>query len=204
MGGIVCGIDLDARFGRSPRGCGFGCPESSRNCAAPTCSSGRGAAVSADEALSARVAFLVRVVRREVGHLAETDRRLFVQAFTAHRASDLATNADEAERTEAFVARFSRLQDTVGDKLIPALLRGLGEPVGPVIDNLDRAERFGWISSTSEWLAARQLRNRMIHEYVEDSVVLADSLNQGHVLVPKLIRAAEACCAEAKRRGWAG
>ncbi len=158
--------------------------------------------MSADEALSARVAFLVRVVRREVGHLAETDRRLFAQAFTAHRASNLATNADEAERTEAFVARFARLQDTVGDKLIPALLRGLGEPVGPVIDNLDRAERFGWIASTSEWLSARQLRNRMIHEYVEDPTVLADSLNQGHALVPELIGATERCIAEAVRRRW--
>jgi len=35
-----------------------------------------------------------------------------------------------AERLDAFAARFARLQDTAGDKLLPALLTWLGEPVG--------------------------------------------------------------------------
>jgi len=159
--------------------------------------------VTADDALLARLKFLARVAAREIGLLTETDRRLFALPFDVQRAAALATNTDEAERTEAFVARFARLQDMVGDKFVPTLLRALSEPVGPVIDNLDRAERFGWISSASEWLAARQLRNRMIHEYVEDSVVLADSLNRGHELVTTLTTAAKACISEAKRRGWA-
>lgn len=40
----------------------------------------------------------------------------------------------------------ARLQDTVGDKFVPALLQALEEPIGAVVDNLDRAERLGWIT----------------------------------------------------------
>ena len=73
-----------------------------------------------------------------------------------------------AERLDAFVARFGRLQDTVGDKLLPSLLMALAEPVGPAIDNLDKAEKFGWIESTEDWMEMRRLRNQMVHEYIED------------------------------------
>lgn len=49
---------------------------------------------------------------------------------------------------------FWRLQDTIGDKLIPALLRALGEPQGAVIDNLDRAERLGWLAGGTPGIPA--------------------------------------------------
>ena len=114
----------------------------------------------------------------------------------------LGDDIDDAERVEAFVARFSRLQDTLGDKLLPALLLALGEPVGAVIDNLDRAERLGFVASADDWLATRRLRNRMVHEYVEDPAVLAESLRQGHALVPMLLDVELRFRNEALRRGW--
>ncbi|TVP60703.1 MAG: hypothetical protein EA349_01005 [Halomonadaceae bacterium] len=88
-------------------------------------------------------------------------------------------DVDMAERLDAFVARFSRLQDTLGDKLIPTLLSYLGEQTGPAIDNLNRAEKFGWIESAEEWIVYRKLRNQMIHEYIEDTAVLTDALRSG-------------------------
>jgi hypothetical protein len=51
------------------------------------------------------------------------------------------SDEDLAERVEAFVSRFGRLQDTLGDKLLPNLLVFVGERPATVIDNLDRAER---------------------------------------------------------------
>lgn len=45
------------------------------------------------------------------------------------------------------MGRFGRLQDTLGDKLLPLLLSLLGEKVSSAIDNLDRAERLGFIES---------------------------------------------------------
>ncbi len=96
---------------------------------------------------------------------------------------------------EAFVGRFGRLQDTVGDKLLPTLLTALGEKTGAAIDNLDRAERLGLLKSADEWMTMRNHRNQMIHEYIEDPVILCSALQTGHVFVPELIAAAKKMCA---------
>jgi uncharacterized protein with HEPN domain len=149
-----------------------------------------------------RLQFLVRVVRKECGHLAATDQRLFGDPFTPERARQLETDPDLAERVEAFVGRFGRLQDTLGDKLLPALLIALGETPAAVIDNLDRAERLELIVSADEWMTMRKLRNQMVHEYVEDMAVLASALQTGHDFVPVLINAANKLIAEIEQRNW--
>lgn len=77
-----------------------------------------------------RFRFLTRVIRRECEHPARTDARLFAEPFTVQRAQRLDDHIDEAERVEAFVSRFGRLQDTLGDKLLPAYLEALGEKAG--------------------------------------------------------------------------
>ncbi|MDP2110928.1 MAG: hypothetical protein Q8J94_08850 [Thiobacillus sp.] len=95
------------------------------------------------------------------------------------------------------------MQDTIGDKLLPVLLVALGETPAAAIDNLDRAERLGLIVSVDEWMTLRKLRNQMVHEYVEDLVVLASALQTGHDFVPVLTSAAHKLIAEIERRGWA-
>ncbi len=89
---------------------------------------------------------------REAQHLAQIDQRLFGPGFGI---------ADPGERVDAFVARFGRLQDALAGALLPRLLEALLEPVGSVLDNLNRAERLGWIRSASDWAERRLLRNRM-------------------------------------------
>ncbi len=71
-----------------------------------------------------------------------------------------------------------------------------------VIDNLDRAERLGWIYSADEWLRMRNLRNQMVHEYVEDPLVLLSALQTGHSFVPILITSANNMLKEIEQRGW--
>ena len=141
---------------------------------------------------SEKLLFLTETVLAEAALLCITDGRLFAQPMTAERADSLKLDHDLAERVDAFVARFGRLQDTVGDKLLPAVLSWLAEPVGPAIDNLARAERLGWLQSAAIWMECRQLRNFMIHEYVRDSVVLAAALCRGHETVPLLVTTAQA------------
>ena len=153
--------------------------------------------------IALRLQFLARVVRKECQHLVSTDQRLFDQPFTEARASQLETDPDLAERVDAFVGRFGRLQDTVGDKLLPMLLMALGEVPAAAIDNLDRAERLGFLDSADEWVAMRQLRNQMVHEYVEDLTVLASALQTGHAFVSALVAVANKLMAEIDRRGWA-
>ncbi len=147
----------------------------------------------------ARLEFLARVTSRECAHLLDTDRRLFADLFTVEVAQKIAADSILAERLDAFVSRFGRLQDTVGDKLIPALLVALAEPLGLVAENLDRAEKFGLIDSTDSWLESRKLRNQMVHGYIEDLAVLASALRSGHAFVPSLVSAARRCMNEAER-----
>jgi len=150
-----------------------------------------------------RLQFLTRVVRKECRHLTSTDGRLFGGSFTLEQATMLDADPDLAERVEAFVGRFGRLQDTVGDKLLPILLDALGEKSATTIDNLDRAERLELLQSADEWMTMRNLRNQMVHEYVEDPSVLISALQSGHSFVPALVAAADSMIAEIERRGWA-
>ena len=137
-----------------------------------------------------KLRFLAQVVRAEADLLTLTDGRLFAVPMDARRAGTLRVDIDLGERVDAFVARFGRLQDTLADKLLPEILIWLGEPVGPAIDNVARAERLGWIIDGQAWLDARQLRNRMIHEYVRDPEILAAALSAGHAAVGLLVGSA--------------
>lgn len=132
-------------------------------------------------------------------HLLDTDQRLFCNLFTIEDAKKIASDPILAERLDAFVSRFGRLQDTVGDKLLPALLTALAEKTGPAIDNLDKAEKFGFLESVDAWMEMRKLRNQMVHEYIEDLTVLTSALRSGHAFVPMLIACARKCTAEARR-----
>ena len=150
---------------------------------------------------STRLSFLLDTVALEAKHLTLTDQSLFAQPFDIARVEALAHDQFASERCDAFVARYGRLQDTVGDKLLPELLRWLAEPVSAAIDNLDKAEKLGLLSSTDAWLAARRLRNRMVHEYVREPEELAQALNQGHEFVPLLLGFAKAILAYCEARG---
>jgi len=149
-----------------------------------------------------RLHFLVRVVGKESQHLMATDRRLFDTGFTIEKVAQLEYESELAERVEAFVSRFGRLQDTLGDKLLPALLGALGEKTFAAIDNLDRAESLGFISSVDVWMTMRSLRNQMVHEYIEDVDVLFSALQAGHGFVSELVASTESMVAEIERRDW--
>ena len=102
--------------------------------------------VSPDEV--ARLRFLQRVVRRERELLQETTAALFDDHAARVPAETRALPAGPlpsalSERLDAFVARLARLQDSLGDKLLPALLLVLAEPVGAALDNLNVGERLG-------------------------------------------------------------
>lgn len=153
--------------------------------------------------IALRLKFLARVVRKECQHLESTDGRLFAGVFTLAQAAQLEADPDLAERVEAFVGRFGRLQDTIGDKLLPLLLAAMGEKISAAIDNLDRAERLGLLQSADEWMTMRNLRNQMVHEYVEDLLVLTSALQSGHDFVPALVAGANKMIAEIESRGWA-
>lgn len=149
-----------------------------------------------------RIQFLDRVVQRECTHLNRTTKRLFEEPFTLEKARKIGEDDDLSERVEAFVSRFSRLQDTLGDKLIPLILDALGEHQAAAIDNLDKAERFGWVSSADEWYAIRRLRNQMVHDYMEDLNILTSAIQTAQIFVTTLSNTTQKLHAEIQKRGW--
>lgn len=149
-----------------------------------------------------RLQFLARLVRREIRHLQLTDERLFSTPFSREKAEQLEADVELSERVDAFVSRFGRLQDTVGDKLLPRYLNAVGEVTGAAVDNLNRAEKLGLIHSAETWMTLRGMRNQMIHEYMEDLGKLSEALNKGHEYVDTLVNDAHRILADLESRGW--
>ena len=85
----------------------------------------------------------------DYSHLSKADRRLLDQ----------------------FAYRYTRLQDDMGARLMPAVLKALGEDIGPMsaIDRFTRLEQLGWLASADEWLALRQVRNQFAHDYPDSA-----------------------------------
>jgi len=85
-------------------------------------------------------------------------------------ASDL-ENPDKGDRRllDQFAYRYTRLQDDLGARLIPAILRLLGEEIAllPMLDRLARMEQLGWLPDAEEWSDLRRIRNEFTHGYPE-------------------------------------
>jgi len=126
----------------------------------------------------ARLQMLQEAAKLELLHLQQTNQRLFAQAWPQEEMAHKMLDIDFAERVDAFVARFGRLQDLLGDKYLPAWLRAVQEPVGTALENLDRAEKLGLVQSADAWISVRKLRNQLVHEYVGRMEILHDALFQ--------------------------
>lgn len=68
--------------------------------------------------------------------------------------------------TDQILFRFMKLQDAMGERLIPATFHHLLEPFEdwPMRDRLDRLEKLGYVD-VEQWLRWRDVRNRLAHEY---------------------------------------
>ena len=124
------------------------------------------------------LAQLIRVTAKEARYLERTAERLRSLDIDVLWVDSLENNDEYSEMLDAFVSRYGRLQDTLGDKLLPAILRASLEKTGSQLDNLLRAEKLGWIESTQSWIELRELRNRLVHEYLESADDLLNALQQ--------------------------
>lgn len=154
------------------------------------------------DALKARLSFLVRVVGKEINHLIISQKLIFDPGFSLEQPRSLAVDDDLSIKVEAFLSRFARLQDTVGDKLLPTWLAALNEPIGAAIDNSNKAEKLGVLASVEDWLAVRGLRSQMAHEYIESLDVLTNALNQANEHVTLIVHCARAIIEDCRNRGW--
>ncbi|MBK7815607.1 MAG: hypothetical protein IPJ52_15670 [Rhodocyclaceae bacterium] len=124
-----------------------------------------------------RLAQVLTLLDKEDRLLSGVRNRLFQgPTLDAARLAALLETPEGIDRLESFTSKFCRMQDTFVDKLLPIYLRSLGELAGSAIDNLRRAEQLGLIDNAESWVEMRLLRNRLVHEYVDNVVVLAEQL----------------------------
>lgn len=77
--------------------------------------------------------------------------------------------------------RFAKLQDSLGEKMLPLLLLVAEEPLAPTTtfaEKLQRLERLGYIPSAEQWRVLREVRNQIAHEYPEHPEIKAAVLNR--------------------------
>ena len=113
-----------------------------------------------------------------------THRQALAEALEDPR--QRALNAAELERLskedrrllDQFAYRYTRLQDDMGARLMPAALRAMGEEITsmPMLDRLNRLEQLGWLPSADEWTTLRRIRNEFTHDYPETTTEQFDRL----------------------------
>jgi hypothetical protein len=113
---------------------------------------------------------------KEVDHLRYSHRTLFAQPVDIDWVQQLKSRDDLAEKVEAFVSRFARLQDHLGEKLIPRFAALLGEKTKSMLDVLSYAEKMQWIDSAEVFIGSRKLRNLLVHEYMSDTELFLQAL----------------------------
>lgn len=102
---------------------------------------------------------------------------------------------------DQFIARFSKLQDTMGAKLFPAVLDLTGEQgdLAAFIDKLNRLEKIGAIPSTKQWLKLREMRNQFAHDYPEDPEIQSSLLNKALAQAEEILKILETITLYANR-----
>lgn len=127
-----------------------------------------------EHADNARLA--LNLAEREAAHLAYTHRTLYALSIDLAWVRSLSEREDLAEKLDAFVGRFGRLQDHIGDKLLPRFSALVGAQPKSLLDLLAYAERMNWLESAEEFIGVRKLRNLLVHEYMSSEELFFEAL----------------------------
>ena len=100
-----------------------------------------------------------------------------------------ALNEVEMSFIDQMIYRFSKLQDTMGEKIFSNILELTGEDVKKMtfIDRVNRLEELGLLYK-EEWMKLRKYRNEIAHEYSFNKEEIVDSINVIYQKVDDLIR----------------
>lgn len=106
------------------------------------------------------------------------------------------------ELLDQLLYRFTKLQDSMARRLLPALYQYVEETSEPTafIDILNRLEALGFIESVERWQEFRTLRNNLTHDYPESRVQTTTTLNQLHAELPAFLGIFDRLVAEYARR----
>jgi hypothetical protein len=142
----------------------------------------------------------LELAERESEHLRYTWRTLYQEPIDRAWVENLAKREDLAEKIDVFVGRFGRLQDHIGEKLLPAFARLLGGQPKSLLDVMAYAERMGWVKSAEEFIGARKLRNLLVHEYMTEPDLFLEALIAARVATELLFDVVSTVKQEAIKR----
>ncbi len=77
--------------------------------------------------------------------------------------------------------RFMKLQDALGERVLPLTLEAVDEPLPPsatFAEKLQRLERLQVIPAAARWRELREIRNQIAHEYPDAPALRAAALNR--------------------------
>ncbi len=91
---------------------------------------------------------------------------------------DVFDDKENVKTIDAFIYRFVKLQDYMGEKLFKELLRSLLEYKDnmSMLDVLDKLEKLEIIKSSDRWLDYREIRNKLTHEYPDNQDEIIDGI----------------------------
>ena len=91
---------------------------------------------------------------------------------------DVFANDENVKTIDAFIYRFVKLQDYMGDKLFKELLRSLMDYKDnmSMLDVLAKLEKLEIIPSEDRWLDYREVRNKLTHEYPDNEDDILDGI----------------------------
>lgn len=109
---------------------------------------------------------------------------------------------DDRRLLDQFAYRYTRLQDDMGARLMPAVLRALGEDVAamPAFDRFARLEQLGWLASADDWITLRQIRNAFAHDYPDAAQERFERLQAAVGAATQLMAALSLITAQLQRR----
>ena len=79
---------------------------------------------------------------------------------------------EEYEVLDSFLSRFMRMYEVLVNQVLRTTLQVIAEGKDTWLDNMNQAEKLGFISSRQDMNAVRELRNMVAHEYLNEEWML--------------------------------
>lgn len=121
----------------------------------------------------------IEQVKKELDmHIARIDAILpELKSYIPLRESDF-QDIDKIKTIDFFIYRFTKIQDKMGEKLFPLILKELYEYKSSMslIDVLNRLEKLELLDSSDTWIEYRKLRNTLTHEYPDNEDEMIESI----------------------------
>lgn len=129
----------------------------------------------------ATVATIVSAIKECNSHLSRINRarKLLGSEFPLSEKSFLGFGEDVVEHLDQLIYRFTKLQDSMGTRLLPSLyvyVENDNSPK-PFLSILLRLEQLDVLTSSEDWQFFRNLRNNLAHDYPESTKQTAETLN---------------------------